>query len=423
MLATWLCGWTIQAQNTEIQPQISYMVDSVRIYYKPGYRYVDLEYKNNRKELEHFLSSIRSAESRDSIEQIVIEGGTSPDGTNTANERLSRLRTDSLASYILQHSPVSEALIEKRAEGIAWGRLHSLVQASDMPYKEDVLHLLDNTPLWIFDADGKVVSGRKKELMELHGGRPYRYMLQHLFPELRSSIAAKLYLRQEKEVAVLSHSTETSPSEDKAVLEQQPEVDSPTQTPSASVQEEIVTSPDNDGWMPQIHVKTNAVGWGMMILNAAVEIDLSRWLSVNLPFYYSGLNYFSSQNKFRILATQPEVRIWPLKKRSFFAGVHFGVASYNLALGSGKWRIQDHNGTTPAIGGGINIGYRMPFCKNKRFNLEFSLGAGAYKAHYDKFHNEKGGSYDSTVKETFWSIDNIAVSFSYAFDLKKGGKK
>lgn len=81
----------------------------------------------------------------------------------------------------------------------------------------------------------------------------------------------------------------------------------------------------------------------MAISNVAVEIDLSQKLSLNIPVYYSAWNYFSGTTKFRMLAAQPELRYWPTRDRRLFAGVHFGVASYNLALG-GKWRIQDHDG-------------------------------------------------------------------------------
>lgn len=102
--------------------------------------------------------------------------------------------------------------------------------------------------------------------------------------------------------------------------------------------------------------------------------------------------------------------------------MHFGVASYNFAVSSGKWRIQDQGGNTPALGGGISVGYRMPFCRNKRFLLEFSIGAGAYRAHYDKFYNERNGAYHSTVHDTYIGIDNVAVSFSYMFNLKKKRK-
>ena len=49
-----------------------------------------------------------------------------------------------------------------------------------------------------------------------------------------------------------------------------------------------------------------------------------------------------------------------------------------------------------------------------------------YSLHYDKFHNTprtKDGLLVESVKKTYWGIDQAAVSFSYAFDLKrKGGR-
>ena len=41
-------------------------------------------------------------------------------------------------------------------------------------------------------------------------------------------------------------------------------------------------------------LKTNAVAWGMAVMNVAVEYDISPAISVLIPFYYSPFNYFSS---------------------------------------------------------------------------------------------------------------------------------
>ena len=95
--------------------------------------------------------------------------------------------------------------------------------------------------------------------------------------------------------------------------------------------------------------------------------------------------------------------------------------SYNLALG-GDWRIQDHNGNSPALGGGINVGYRIPLGRNERWNVEFSLGAGIYKAHYDKFHIGSNGAYSSTVRKTFIGLGQCRHLVLYKFDLKKTRK-
>ena len=38
--------------------------------------------------------------------------------------------------------------------------LRQMVAASDILYKEEVLHILDHTPVWVFDKAGRVVDGR-----------------------------------------------------------------------------------------------------------------------------------------------------------------------------------------------------------------------------------------------------------------------
>lgn len=428
--------------------------DSIRIYYRTGYRYVESAYRDNGTQLARFTKSVRTALRDGTIERIVVRSGASPDGANRANELLSERRADSLVSYIVRHTGIPLSSLKRQAAGILWDELRAQVAASEMPYRDEVLDVLDNTPVWIFDARNRVVGGRKKRLMDLRGGEPYRYMLRKFFPDLRSSVVVTLYIREPKSK---KEKGETKRKEAEAPENMQPPavalppapepvrelesglkpaendksqpvtapdtVTAPERTDEAGEAIPAITgkaSPEAKRWIPRLAVKTNAVGWAMAISNVAVEIDLSRRLSLNIPVYYSAWNYFSGTTKFRMLAAQPELRYWPTRNRRLFAGVHFGVASYNFALG-GKWRIQDHDGTAPALGGGVSVGYRMPLGRSDRWNVEFSLGAGAYRLHYDKFHNESGGVYSSTVRKTFFGIDNAAVSFSYTFDLKKKG--
>lgn len=171
-----------------------------------------------------------------------------------------------------------------------------------------------------------------------------------------------------------------------------------------------------------VYLKTNAVGWGMLIPNISVEMNVCQHWSVAFPVYYSAINYFSSEVKFRTTCFQPEVRYWFSENNTgWFGGAHLGVAWFNYAKG-GAWRYQDHNRHTPAMGGGISGGYRMPISKNQRWLMEFSLGTGIYKLHYDKFQNEPNGRLVETKKRTFFGIDQLSVSFAYRFDLKNKKK-
>ena len=50
----------------------------------------------------------------------------------------------------------------------------------------------------------------------------------------------------------------------------------------------------NEGWTRELHVKTNVVGLGLGIANAAVEVDLAKHWSFTLPVYYSSWDYFKN---------------------------------------------------------------------------------------------------------------------------------
>lgn len=186
------------------------------------------------------------------------------------------------------------------------------------------------------------------------------------------------------------------------------------------------SNPVNDTYTfsPFLHIKTNAVGWGMLISNVAVEMDVDKNWSVNFPIYYSAMNYFTSKVKFRTFALQPELRYWFSDTRNgWFAGAHLGLAWFNYAKG-GDWRYQDHRRHSPLWGGGLDGGYRMPISKDERWLIEFSLGTGIYHLNYDIFHNEPNGQLVGNKKRTFFGIDHVGVSFAYRFDLiKKGGNR
>lgn len=392
-----------------------YIADSTGIFYQVGYRYVDSVYRDNGTELSHFLQSIRKALDEERPVRITIYSTASPDGDWQANKLLSHRRADEMANYLMRQIPLTPEVIEKRAGGVDWEKLRRLVETSDMPYKEEVLQILNRQELPGKVDEKEKTKRYKQALLLLHGGEPYRYLKQYLFPDLRNSVNA-LYVWGEKPSMPPTASIQTIQTEQAPL----PEVEATALPPAIDVPSDVAPAEaDASDRHHRLYVKTNALGWAMLVMNAAVEWEFSERFSLHVPVFYSAANYFSRQRKFRILGTLPELRIYPLPAGRFFAGIHFGVASYNLALAGEDWRIQDHGGHTPALGGGLSVGYRMPFCRNRRFRLEFSVGAGAYRAHYDKFYNEPNGAYAGTVRDTYIGIDHVGVSFSYMFDLKR----
>ena len=175
--------------------------------------------------------------------------------------------------------------------------------------------------------------------------------------------------------------------------------------------------------MPRLHVKTNFIALAMLSANLAVEADVARHWSVTLPVSYCAMDWFKSTIKFRNFTVKPEVRYWfrHADNDGFFAGAHFQLCYYNYAF-DGKYRYQDYRGRTPALGGGLGLGYRKPISQNKRWRMEFELGAGVYPLDFSVFHNTpdvRDGQWIERRKKTYWGIDNAAVTLAYSFDLKK----
>lgn len=174
-----------------------------------------------------------------------------------------------------------------------------------------------------------------------------------------------------------------------------------------------------------LYLKTDIPAYGLLISNIGVEVDLLPHLSFDMPFYYSGWNHSGETTKFRTATLRPELRFWPkAENQGLFVGAHFGLSWFNVAVGD-EFRYQDKDGKTPAIGGGLSLGYRLPISRSNRWHLEMGVGAGVYKVNYDIYHNADStanGVFIENRSKNWFGLDHASISLSYMFDLK-GGKR
>lgn len=172
--------------------------DSTKIYFEMGHRQFNPRLGDNGPSMNHFVNSVIKAREVDDVDHILIHAFASPDGTNAANERLTRYRCEAVTNYIVRATGIDPSVVKAVPEGIAWDELRELVaRTPDVPDREAVLDILDNTPLWIYDDHGKVIDGRKNRLMALASGVPYRWMFTNLFPQLRNAVAVSLFLKSD----------------------------------------------------------------------------------------------------------------------------------------------------------------------------------------------------------------------------------
>lgn len=405
LLAMLMSATCVFAQTQDEEHHIE-----VGIAFRQGKNNIDLSYMDNRAKLEHIVHVLDSIRNDNSVvlREVQFSGAASPEGSAAINRWLSRTRLEQLEKYIRERVDIPDSLIVRDDLYIPWEELAEKVQASDASYKDEVLQILATEYPEAKDWNGAIVDGRIVELKKLEGGKVWQDLYARYFSQLRNAYTtgATYIVRHEPSIRIVAVIPARKPM--------------PVAKPQMPVEAESQRPPLH------LYLKTNAIGWGMSVSNVAVEVDFAKRWSVQLPIYYSGVNYFTQTIKFRTFAVQPEVRYWFSGNMNdkFFLGAHAGVAYYNYAV-DGQYRIQDKDGKRPALGGGLSVGYRMPISKNGRLKMEFSIGGGVYSLKYDKFYNTQStsqGELSHSVDKIWYGVDHAAVSFSYMFNLKRKNK-
>ena len=390
------------------------------VYFRVNSTVIDSAYSDNAARMQEIIDFLRTIRQDSTINIVEVSfcGAASPEGSDQLNRKLARGRLTALERLIRKEMDIPDSLITRNDSYIPWDYLKSQIEDSELIRKDEVIAILNEESLLVdYHHPNTHIDNRIVKLKQLDNGKVWQQMNILFFGRMRNACA--VFVTYKKELPPVQEPViipDTIVAEPEPVIEVAPD--------TTAVVETIV--PEVEEWSRKLHLKTNAIGLGMGIANVAAEIDLAKHWSFALPIYYSAWDYFKTTIKFRTAAIQPEFRYWLSENNDgFFAGAHFGLAYYNFAF-DGDYRYQDHNRETPAIGGGVSVGYRMPISKNNRWRVEFSLGAGVYSNHYDKFHNTpdtKDGLMIESIKKTYWGIDQAAVSFSYMFDLKKKGGK
>ena len=402
--------------------------------FRQSYSVIEPSFRDNARMLNDIVEFIAET-SRDStlvLKSVEFVGTSSPEGYIEANERLAINRASSLEHFIRERIEIPDSIVSVHTY-IHWKALVEAVQSSDLSNKKAVVDILNQQPSRVVYSRTRSEDGRIVKLRNMDAGATWYTIKKRFLVTMRNAAAVFVTYRRCEQPANSGKTEKTilpPPTVVQPVQPEEPAQPEPAEPPVEPQQPQQPQQPaepvqqpqPQEDWTRHIHIKTNAVGWALSSANVAVEIDLAKHWSFALPIYYSGVDYFKANLKFRIFAIQPEFRYWfKPENKGWFVGGHFGMAYYNFAV-QGKWRIQDRNGNTPALGGGISAGYRMPISRNGRWNVEFSLGAGVYNADYDKFYNKHNGALGENIHKTFVGIDNVGVSFTYMFDLKKRNK-
>lgn len=195
--------YTAASALTPVYDETLYMFDfghnDLIIDFKQSITTIDTTLFSNYQTLNLILNSIDSIQSSGDkmLSGIEITGYASPEGTTQNNKRLGEARALALKQYIKMHHPdLREMDFALNNGAVNWPGLEKMVTASDMPYKKEVLDIIQNVPA---EIDLQNNTSRKKQLMDLRGGVPYNYMYTHFFPKLRNACYISVFYKTVKD--------------------------------------------------------------------------------------------------------------------------------------------------------------------------------------------------------------------------------
>lgn len=386
--------------------------DSVKVYFRVGQSQFDPLLGENRQAMDSFIATVRGAAADGNVEGIVVRGYASPDGKNSLNNRLAHSRCVSIADYIVANTGISRDLIKEEGEGIAWGELRNMVaQTPDVPSRDRILEILDNTPLWIYDSKGKIIGGRKKQLMDLQGGSPYNWMLANLFPKLRNAVGVMVFIRQQQApVEPVSENRGDLAGGVQKPVDSEP-ADSMLQVSSIDEVVAVDSIVTYDERRHHFALKTNLLYDALLTPNLEFEWLINDHWSVGIEGDVAWWKK-SDTKVYRLAIISPEAR-YHIRPRAPWKGMYVGVFA-----GGGLYQLENggdgHHGD--GFMGGVSFGYTWLI--GKHFFFEAGVGVGYMHTRYKVCRVRDGHHvYLSTKTLDYFGPLKLKLSIAWRFDI------
>lgn len=409
--------------------QASSPTDSLQyiLYYKKNSSEVDSTFRDNSFVLKSMFSSVQELKKENVIRNISIFSRCSPEGSTKLNKALSQQRAANMCSYLQSHFSLPDSLFTPHYLNQDWNELYRRVEKSDMPFQKDVLHILKTTPEWI-TRNGVVVDGRKHQLMILYKGKPWWYMDNHFFPDLRSST---IIINYEPKYGVAKNENVVLPNNNTSTHNATPVSNDSV----ASDIESFIIAKDTLPSLPMLitpktyhlMLKTNLLYDALLIPNIGAEIGLANRWSIGASWTYSWWKSDKLHRYWRIYGGELEVRKYVGRKLALnpFTGHHVGFylqgLTYDFELG-GRGYLSNLT-----YGAGVEYGYSLPI--SKRLNIDFGIGAGYLGGEYKEYLPiDDCYVWQATKKRNWYGITKAEISLVWLIGYKnnmaqKGGKK
>lgn len=407
---------------------------------------------NNRQELDKLNEFICTAVSDPKlyVSSVKLTGYSSIEGAYAVNERLARNRVQAFKGYLENEYALSERLpVEVSWVAEDWGSLYNTIQASDLPERAEILHIIET-----YD----VFRGRENHLMRVGGGKVYKEMLNTYFPALRrveirveydlQRLLADVYNRpiNEGEMEQVLQNERAKLREEIywEVREELPRIDTLVtyqDGPSKGKIEVLglgeiysITHTAEDPLcslcFPKWGVKTNlmhlagfadGIEYTTPLLNLSVEYFFTRHFSLELGGSYSNWKYDKGKEFQGITGVRLEPRYWLLHSKSFtcvYVGAYGQLGDYNKRTLITDSNNETYNQTGNYYEAGLSAGCYIPLSLN--WGLDIGL-RGGYQHTKGKVYERAEGSPNEIVYDRSSNrlrLNAIVLGFTYRWGHK-----
>ena len=420
--------------------QAGIVSDSLRttIYYRTASARLELPYMDNDRHLAALGDSIRSlgADPAVVLRRILIQASASPDGNTAANKELARKRGEDLRDYLKDNLSLPDSIFTLQPQGEGWSELAEKLGRTDAPWRDKAIAIIRDTPEWVV-REGKVVDGRKRQLMNLAGGRAWHYMKENLFDSLRSGA---LVVCEVERIERVKPEPEYTPAEVRQATDMTAE--GTEETPATETESTATLYNKEDETMPQdntdkdaaekkpfyMAAKTNLLYYAALVPNVGLEFYLGKGWSIGGNWMYAWLMSDTRHRYWRIYGGEFDIRKYFGRKAAEkpLQGHHLGVYAQGLTFDfetGGKGYLSDFS-----YGFGWSGGYWASCCCQSEHRLRHQRWVKATAAS-TRYMSRRTAATVQRDKQRHWSGPTRAeISFVWLLghgneNSKKGGTK
>ncbi len=413
LMSLLLLGGQAYSQERRTEILIDFRVNSTRI---------DTLYKDNSSrisDLVSFLHDLRT-DSTVRISGVTFCGAASPEGSYEYNTQLAHGRMAALEDFVRERMEIPDSIITRDNGYISWDHIISLVESSDLAYREEVLSILREEAELVSYLRGERIDRRVVKLKGLDGGKVWKELEREYFSSMRNAGVVFITLEAVPCLLPLDAVSEPLPLE--------------AESPSYGMS---YAEAERPGYFA-MSLRTNMLYDALLTPNIGVEFHLGKGFTAGANWMYAWWSNDISHFYWRVYGGDISFRKYfgRASKEKPLRGHHLGVyamgVTYDFLLG------EDGKGIMGGIpggdifdmknyGAGIEYGYSLPV--SAHLNIDFTIGIGYLGGEYREYRvMDDCYVWQSTKYRNYWGPTKAEVSLVWLIgrgnvNLKKGGAR